>query len=80
MIAKRQTTLLMRDPTVIAVILMPSSNQPTTNRRELQHVHARSLLDIKSSKQENDFDDTGGPNNLFPSNKSGLMKITIPLQ
>jgi hypothetical protein len=44
MIAKRQTTLLMCGLTVIALILMPSSNQPTTNRRELQHVHARGLL------------------------------------
>jgi hypothetical protein len=45
MIAKRQTTLLMCGPTVIAFALMSSSNQPTTNRRELQHVLARHLLD-----------------------------------
>jgi hypothetical protein len=45
MIAKRQTTLLMCGLTVIALILMSSSNQPMTNRRELQHVLARGLLD-----------------------------------
>jgi hypothetical protein len=45
MIAKRQTTLLMCGLTVIALILMSSSNQPTTNRRELQHVLARGLLE-----------------------------------
>jgi hypothetical protein len=44
MIAKRQTTLLMCGPTVIALALMSSSNQPTTNRREL-HVLALHLLD-----------------------------------
>jgi hypothetical protein len=47
-IAKRQTTLLMCGLTVIALILMASSNQPTTNRRELQHVLARGLLDVDS--------------------------------
>jgi hypothetical protein len=49
MIAKRQTTLLMCGLTVIALVLMSPSNQPRpTNRRELQHVLAQTLLDFRA--------------------------------